>query len=301
MTRNTLEAWIPEEYGSEVIQRINQISVVEAVSARIPMGSDTRHVPRSAGMGVDVVDKGGAYGEDVSNNDDVLLFAKKFGKVIRLAEEDIDDSIVNILTTKMKDWGISYAKILDNASIAVTGAVGTGVPFQSIYYLLSQTDSTLGYTANTNIVTAASGGPTYADYSNTLGLLESGDYYDEATTIAIAHPSFKKSLRGVLDSQNRPIFIEGLAGTPDTIFSTQIKWSLGAKTSATATSAPGGRPVMAFVSTDLMQLGIRSGPESVFIDGRDGTSALTDESLLKMRARRGFVYGHPAGAAMLLG
>lgn len=301
MTRNTLEAWIPEEYGSEVIQRINQISVVEAVSARIPMGSDTRHVPRSAGMGVDVVDKGGAYGEDVSNNDDVLLFAKKFGKVIRLAEEDIDDSIVNILSTKMKDWGISYAKILDNASIAVTAAPGTGVPFQSIYYLLSQTDSTLGYTANSNIVTAASGGATYADYSNTLGLLESGDYYDEATTIAIAHPSFKKNLRNILDSQNRPIFMEGLAGTPDTIFSVQIKWSLGAKTSATATSAPGGRPVMTFASTDLMQLGIRSGPESVFIDGRDGTSALTDESLLKMRARRGFVYGHPAGAAMLLG
>jgi HK97 family phage major capsid protein len=301
VARNTVEAWIPEEYDSAVIQRINQVSVVEAVASRVPMSSDTRHVPRSAGMGVDVVDKGGAYGEDVSGNDDVLLTAKKFGKALRIAEEDTDDSIVNILTTKMKDWGISYAKILDNASLAVTGAPGAGVPFQSVYYLLSQTDSGLGYTANSNITLAGTGGATYADFSNTIGFVEAGDYYDPATMLAIAHPTFRKSLRGILDTQNRPIFIEGLAGTPDTIFSVPIKWSLGARTSPTATSAPTGRPVMAFVSTDLMQLGVRSGPESVFIDGRDGLSALTDESLLKMRARRGFVYGHPAGAAILVG
>ncbi|MFD4830142.1 phage major capsid protein [Streptomyces uncialis] len=301
MARNTVEAWIPEEYDSEVIQRINQISVVEAVASRIPMSSDTRHVPRSAGMGVEVIDKGGAYGEDVSNNDDVLLFAKKFGKVLRIAEEDMDDSIVNILTTKMKDWGTSYAKILDNASLAVTAAPGTGVPFQSLYYLLSQTDSTLGYTANSNITVAGTAGPTYDDFSNTISFVEAGDYYDPATMIAIAHPTFKKSLRGIKDLQGDPIFVKGLAGTPDTIFGVRIEWSLGARTSAAAVSAPTGRPLMAFVSTDLMQLGIRSGPESVFIDGRDGASALTDESLLKMRARRAFVYGHPAGASILVG
>lgn len=301
MARNTVEAWIPEEYGSEVIQRITQTSVVEAVANRIPMSSDTRHVPRSAGMGVEVVDKGGAYGEDVSNNDDVLLYAKKFGKVLRIAEEDVDDSLVNILNVKMKDWGISYAKILDNASLAVTAAPGTGVPFQSLYYLLSQTDNNLGYTGSSNITVAGTGGASYANFSDTIGLVEAGDYYDPGTMLAIAHPTFKKSLRGILDGQQRPIFIEGLAGTPDTIFGVPIKWSLGARTSATATSAPTGRPIMAFVSTDLMHLGIRSGPESVFIDGRDGTSALTDESLLKMRARRGFVYGHPAGAAILVG
>lgn len=301
MARNTVEAWIPEEYGSEVIQRITQTSVVEAVANRVPMSSDTRHVPRSAGMGVEVVDKGGAYGEDVSNNDDVLLYAKKFGKVLRIAEEDVDDSLVNILNVKMKDWGISYAKILDNASLAVTAAPGTGVPFQSLYYLLSQTDNNLGYTGSSNITVAGTGGATYANFSDAIGLVEAGDYYDPGTMLAIAHPTFRKSLRSILDGQQRPIFIEGLAGTPDTIFSVPIKWSLGARTSATATSAPTGRPIMAFVSTDLMHLGIRSGPESVFIDGRDGTSALTDESLLKMRARRGFVYGHPAGASILVG
>ena len=102
MARNTFEPWIPEEYGSEVITRITQTSAVEALASRIPMASDTRHTPRSAGMGVDVVDKGSAYGEDTSLNDEVILYAKKFGKVIRVAEEDINDSLANILATKMK-------------------------------------------------------------------------------------------------------------------------------------------------------------------------------------------------------
>lgn len=303
MARNTMEAWIPEEYDSKVIQRINQTSAVEALGSRVPMSSDTKHVPRSAGMGVAVVSKGGTYGEDASLNDDVLLTVAKFGQAVRLAEEDIDDSVADVIAVKMTDWGTSYAKLLDNSCLAVTAAPSAGtVPFTSLYYLLSQTDATLGYTANSNITVAATAGNAqYDDYSAALGSVETGDYYDPSTLIAIAHPSFRKYLRGVKDTTNEPIFVQGLAGTPDTIFGVQIHWSLGARTSPVATSGPTGRPIMAFVRTDMMMLGIRSGPESVLIDGRDGLSALTDESILKMRARRGWAYGHPAGASILVG
>ena len=304
MARNTMEAWIPEEWDtSRVIQSITQISAVEALSARIPMGSDTKHVPRTAGMDVAVVAKGGTYGEDTSLNDEVLLSAIKFGKAVRIAEEDIDDSVANIIESKMMGWGKSYAKMIDNASLAVSAASnGTTVPFTSLYQLLNTTDATLSYTGSANITTAASSGaPTYAEFSTAIGLVEAGDYFDPGAMVAIAHPAFRKSLRGVLDSQNRPIFIEGLSGTPDTVFGVPVRWSLGAKLAATATSTPTGRALMAFVNPELMLLGVRSGPESVFIDGRDGLSALTDESILKMRARRGFAYGHPNGASILVG
>jgi HK97 family phage major capsid protein len=304
MTRNTMEAWIPEEWEtSRVIQSITQISAVEALASRIPMGSDTKHVPRTAGMGVDVVAKGGTYGEDTSLNDEVLLTARKFGKAVRIAEEDIDDSVANIIDSKMMGWGKSYAKMLDNASLAVSAAEnGTTIPFTSLYQLLNTTDATLSYTGGTNITTAASTGvPTYAEFSTSIGNVESGDYFDPGSMVAIAHPAFRKSLRGVVDGQSRPIFNENGQGTPDTIFGVQVRWSLGAKLSATATSAPTGRPIMAFVNPELLLLGVRSGPESVFIDGRDGLSALTDESILKMRARRGFAYGHPGGASILVG
>jgi HK97 family phage major capsid protein len=304
MARNTLEAWIPEEWEtSRVVQSITQISAVESLAARIPMGSDTKHVPRTAGMDVAVVAKGGTYGEDTSLNDEVLLSAIKFGKAARIAEEDIDDSVANIIEAKMIGWGKSYAKLIDNASLAVSAASnGTTVPFTSLYQLLNTTDATLSYTGGANITTAASSGaPSYAEFSTAIGNVESGDYFDPGSMVAIAHPAFRKSLRGVLDSQNRPIFIEGLSGTPDTVFGVNVRWSLGAKLTATATSTPTGRALMAFVNPELMLLGVRSGPESVFIDGRDGLSALTDESILKMRARRGWAYGHPNGASILVG
>lgn len=303
MARNTLEAWIPEEWEtSKVVQTMQQMSAVEDLASPIPMASDTKHVPRTAGMGVDVVDKGGAYGEDTSLNDEVLLTVKKIGKAARIAEEDIDDSVADVINAKMVGWAKSYAKFMDNACLAVTAAPGTGVPFASLYYLLHTTDNTIGYTGDSNITTAATAGaPTYAEFSSAIGKVEGGDYFDPAGMVAIAHPAFRQSLRGVLDTQNRPIFMEGLSGTPDTVFGVRVRWSLGAKTSPTATATPTGRPIMAFVNPELMLLGRRSGPESVFIDGRDGLSALTDESILKMRARRAWAYGHPAGAAILVG
>jgi hypothetical protein len=236
-------------------------------------------------------------------NDEVLLTAIKFGKAARIAEEDIDDSVANVIEAKMIGWGKSYAKMIDNASLAVSAASnGTTIPFTSLYQLLNTTDATLSYTGGANITTAASSGaPTYGEFSTAIGNVEGGDYFDPSSMVAIAHPAFRKSLRGVVDGQSRPIFNENGQGTPDTIFNVPVRWSLGAKVSATATPAPTGRPIMAFVNPELMLLGIRSGPESVFIDGRDGLSALTDESILKMRARRGWAYGHPNGAAILVG
>lgn len=267
------------------------------------MGSDTKHVPRTAGMDVAVVAKGGTYGEDTSLNDEVLLSAVKFGKAVRIAEEDIDDQVADIINAKMVGWGKSYAKMIDNASLAVSAASnGTTIPFTSLYQLLNTTDATLSYTGGANITTAASANaPTYSEFSTAIGSVEAGDYFDPGSMVAIAHPAFRKSLRGVVDGQQRPIFAEGGQSTPDTVFSVPVRWSLGAKLAATATSAPTGRPLMCFVNPELLLLGIRSGPESVFIDGRDGLSALTDESILKMRARRGFAYGHPNGASILVG
>lgn len=304
MARNTYEAWIPEEDSSEVIQRVDQMSAVEALASPEPMSSNTKSIPRSAGVGVGVVDKGGAYSEDTSTNDDIVLTATKLGKAIRIAEEDIDDSLANILATKQRDWATSYAKLLDNACLAVSAAPGAGVPFASVYYTLTQTNASLGYTANDNVTTAASTGVTYDNLSDVLGDAEGGDYFDLSRMVVIAHPSFRGTLRGIKDDQKQPIFVQGQQGdrgTPDTLFDLPVRWSLGCRVSATATDAPSGKPVLIVANQDYLRLGRRSGPESIFIDGRDGLSALTDESILKMRARRAFVLGHPKAAAILIG
>lgn len=310
MARNTYEAWLPEEFGSNVITKVNQVSAVENYAQRIPMQTQTRSTPRSGGVGVGMVAKGGAYSEDTSANDEVVLREQKFGQAVRIAEEDIADSLADIVNTKTVDWATAYAKILDNACLAVTAAkASSGCAFDSLYYLLSQTDAATGYTANSNITQTATGAPaiTYANLSTLAGLYEAGDYFDESASVVIAHPKYKQLLRGVLDSQNRPIFQEGSTGVPgggqgptaDTVFGYRVHWSLGAKTSAAPTPTPTGNPLLIIGNPMYLLLGVRSGPETIFIDGRNGLAALTDESILKMRARRGFAPGVEQAFAIL--
>lgn len=299
MVRNTFDDWIPEEFDSAVVQRVQQVSAVESVASRTPMGTDTKQVARSAGVEVEVIDKGGTYGEDVSGNTDVTLIAKKFGKAIRIAEEDINDSLASIVSAKQRDWATSYAKMIDNACLAVTAAIGTGVPFTSVYKSLITTNAETGYTANDNRIQTGTGAVTYANLSNTLKLVETSDYFDLPEMVVIANPYFRDTFRTIVDSQLRPIFIIGTAGTPDTLFGLPVRWSLGAKTSGIALQAPAGWPLMLVGNRNYLRLGVRSGPESVFIDGRGGLGALSDESILKLRARRGFAVGHEKAWAVL--
>lgn len=306
-SRDNFDAWIPEEYGSDVIQKVRQVSAIETYAQRVPMKTQTRSTPRSGGVGIDIIAKGGTYGEDTTTNDQVILAAQKFGKAVRIAEEDIDDSLADTINTKMTDWGTAYAKGLDNACLAVSAAKGTtGCAFDSVYYQLTQTDSNTGYTGNTNITKTGSGGTTYDLLSSVASIVEAGDYWDESEALWICHPTFKKKLRGVKDGQQRPIFNESSNGTagggqnvPDYIMGYPVKWSLGAKTSAAPTATPAGNPLAMLVVPSYLLLGIRSGPESVFIDGRNGLSALTDESILKMRARRGFALGQENAVSIL--
>lgn len=300
MARNVFDDWIPEEMGSEVIQRVTQVSVVERWASRAPMNSDTKQVPRSAGVDVEYIPKGILYNEDASSNTDMTLIARKFGKAIRIAEEDVDDSLADLITVKQRDWATSYAKALDNACLGTTAAVGAGVPFESVYKAIRTTNAETGYTANANYVSAATAtGVTYTLLSQVLRLVENSDYFDLPRMRVIAHPVFRDDFRLVRDTAGNPIFLQGLDGTPDTLFGIPVGWSLGAKTSATMSQAPGGLPLLIVGNMDYARLGIRSGPESVFIDGRAGLGALTDESILKMRARRGFGVGHEAAFAVL--
>ncbi|WP_274029457.1 phage major capsid protein [Streptomyces sp. MMBL 11-1] len=302
MARNTYEDWIPEEYSGPVITRVQQMSAVERLARRVPMATDTKHVPRSAGVDVNFTAKGSAYTEDTSVNDDVLLTALKFTRAIRIADEDLQDTrqVADIISTKQTDWATSYAKFIDNATLATSAAAnGTTVPFASLYYSLTQNNSDTGYTANSNLTQTGSGGTTYANLSATLADYEESDYFDDGNTIVIASPAFKAKFRGVVDVQGRPIFVQGLAGTPDTLFGYQVAWSNGCRLSATAASAPTGKPVLFVGNREYLFLGVRSGPESRTAPADSGVGFLTDEAVLKMRARRGFVVAHEKAWACL--
>lgn len=304
MATVNVDDWVPEEQGSAVIQRVNQMSAVETYARRIPMSSATKEEPRSGGMDVEVVSKGGTYGEDASANDLVTLATRKFGKIARLTEEDLDDiTAVDVLTTKRVDWATSYSKMIDNACLGTTAATnGTTVPFTSVYKAIRTTNADTSYTADANYISAA-GSVTYDNLSELLSLVEGGDYWDDSSALVIAHPKFKNVLRGIKDSQGRPIFVEGQggdSGTPPTVFDHTARFSLGAKTSATALSAPTGNPLMIVCNSNLLYLGTRSGPEWMVARANTGSAGFTsDEDLLKLRARRGFAVAHENAFAVL--
>lgn len=298
MARATFEAWLPEEYDSSVMTRIQQTSAVEALARPLPMNSNVKNFPRSGGMDVNEVPKGSAYGEDTTGVDEVTLVAKKFGKAIRIAEEDIDDSVANIIEAKKVDWGTSYAKFLDNACLATTAAAGVGVPFDSVYHRVRTADAATGYVADANYL-ATAGAVTYADLSALLGMAEASESWDESGLVIIAHASLKADFRALVDANDRPIFVEGQNNVQNTLFGYPVRWSQGCRTSATATSRPTGNPLLIVGQRDSLMLGIRSGPESVIIDGRGGASALTDETILKMRSRRAFGVAYPDAFGVL--
>lgn len=297
MARTNFDAWIPEEHGGPVITKLAQVSAVEQVARTEPMSTDTKSVPRTGGLTfTGAIAKGSAYDETAATEGEMVLKARKFGKVVRIADEDLKDTagVVDIVQAKQLDWARVEAIGLDNSALAVTAAEnGTTIPFTSVYRTLTQTNSDLGYTANANLIQTA-GALTYGDVSDVFSRVENG-FWADGDMVVIAHPGFKGLMRGLVGSDEHPIFDEPnglLWGAP-------IVWSLGAKTSAVATAAPTGNPLMFVANRQYLVKGDRSGPEYQLAGADSGAAFLTDEALLKMRVRRGFAVADPNAVAAI--
>lgn len=312
MARQTVETWLPEENGGPVLTAIQRTSTVEAVATRVPMTTPVRTFPRSGEAEMDIIPKGSAYGEDVSDTSEVTLVVKKFGRAARLAEEDIDDvTVVDLIADKKRQFFTAYARKLDNACLGTKGVVSATRPFVSVYQAVTTADSDVDYVANANL-TFVNRALTYDDFAAIVSAGEEGDFYDQGTAVVIAHPSFRGLFRTLRDD-GKLIFVESMhQDQQDTVFGMPIRWSHGAAVMDAATTrvpAPtksdtgaagtNGNRLFIVAQPELMYLGVRSGPESIVIDGRNGLSALTDETILKMRARRAFGVGYPQAFSVL--
>lgn len=304
--------WIPIGTDENVITQVKQNSFIETFGVAVPMTTRTKYTPRSGGvkMARAAAGAGGYTKDSTSVQDSVLLSADKFGVVVDLEDEDVQDTASDTVGALTAGAAASYARLIDNVSIGITAAKGTsGWAFDSLYYLLTQSDTATGYSANANIVTAATAGnPTYAEFSTALGKIESSaKWYDPANVVIGAHPLFRKMLRGVLDLQGRPIFLEssagmsGGAGEPgDTLFGYPLRWSSGLAKSAAGDESPSGSPLMVFANRNLIKRGDRSMLEAKFADAdTSGYGFDSDVSGLKFRARKAFAPGALPGFAIL--
>jgi HK97 family phage major capsid protein len=269
--------YILEEQGSTVIQDLVANSAVEQFARREQMASRTKSVPRFVADAPEVVAEGETIPEATATLDEVVLTAKKYAKIFHISEEDVNDSLVDTLTTYKREWVSRFARKFDNACLGVNVAAdGTDVaPYTSLYAAINW---------NTNRIQTG-GAMSYDDLNNALGIVEDSSKFDAANTVWMAHPKMLKEIRGMVKGNNDLVLPDPLAGTPGSLFGYPLVVSYGAATSAAASASPTGNPLLIVGNRQMLINGIRGGVESVV--SRDAEFS-KDGVLLKTRIRRGF-------------
>jgi HK97 family phage major capsid protein len=283
--------YILEEQGSSVIQALLANSAVESFARREAMASRTKSVPRFVADAPEVVAEGGTIPEATATLDEVLLTARKYAKIFHVSEEDVNDSLVDVLNTYKTEWASRWARKFDNACLGVTAAADgdDGQPFTSLYRAVSPGS------AGANLIQTG-GALSFADINTALGLVESSDKFDAANTVFMAHPKMLAELRGMVDGTGQLVLPNPIAQTPGSLFGYPLVVSYGAATSAAATDTPTGNPLLIVGNRQMMINGIRGGVESVV--SRDAQFN-TDGVLLKTRIRRGFAVADAGAFAIV--
>jgi HK97 family phage major capsid protein len=271
--------YILEEQGSTVIQDLIANSAVERFARREAMASRTKSVPRFKSDAPDIVAEGATIPEAVATLDEVVLTARKYAQIMHVSEEDLNDNLVDVLTTYKREWASRFARKFDNATLGVY-AVETGnddAPYTSLLTAVANE-------AAANLIPTA-GALSYEDINTALGLVEESAKFDAANTVWMAHPKMLKEIRGMIKGNNDLVLPDPLAGTPGSLFGYPLVVSYGAARSAAATDTPTGNALLICGNRNMLINGVRGGVESVV--SRDAEFA-KDGVLLKTRIRRGF-------------
>ena len=280
--------YILEEQGSAVIQDLIANSAIERFARRETMASRTKTVPRFVTDAPQVVAEGGTIPEAVATLDEIVLTARKYAQIMHVSEEDLNDNLVDVLTASKREWASRWARKFDNACLGVTAAGDgdDGQPFTSLYASINW---------NTNRIQTA-GALTFEDISNALGLVEASSKYDAANTVFMAHPKMLGHIRNMIGANNEYVLPNPLDGTPGTLLGYPLVVSYGAATSAAATDAPAGNPLLIVGNRNMLINGVRGGIESVVSRDAEFTK---DGVLLKTRIRRGFAVADASAFAIV--
>ena len=269
--------YILEEQGSTVIQDLIANSAVERFARREAMASRTKTVPRFVADAPAVVAEGGTIPEATATLDEIVLTAKKYAQIMHVSEEDLNDSLPDVLTVYKREWASRWARKFDNACLGVNiAADGTdGAPYTSLYAAINWTTNRI----------QTGGALSYEDINNALGIAEDSSKFDAANTVWMAHPKMLKEIRGMIKGNNDLVLPDPLAGTPGSLFGYPLVVSYGAATSAAASASPAGNPLLIVGNRQMLINGVRGGVESVVSRDAEFTK---DGVLLKTRIRRGF-------------
>jgi HK97 family phage major capsid protein len=248
--------YILEEQGSAVIQDLIANSGVERFARREQMASRTKSVPRFVADAPSVVAEGDEIPAASTTLDEIVLTARKYAKLFHISEEDVNDSLVDVLTTYKREWASRWARKFDNACLGVTAAGDgdDGQPFTSLYRAMA-TDPN----APVSQIIQTGGAMSYDDINNALGFAENSSKFDAANTVWMAHPKMLKEIRGMVKGNSDLVLPDPLAGTPGSLFGYPLVVSYGAATSAAATDTPAGNPLLIVGNRQMLINGVRGG------------------------------------------
>lgn len=255
------------------------------------MASRTKSVPRFVGDAPVVVAEGAEIPASAPTLDEIVLTAKKYAQLIHISEEDVNDSLVDVLSTYKREWASRWARKFDNACLGVTADADgdDGQPFGSLYNVVTD------FNTASNIITTG-GAMSYDDLNSALGLVEASSKFDAANTVWMAHPKMLKEIRGMVKGNSDLVLPDPLAGTPGSLFGYPLVVSYGAAKSAAATDNPTGNPLLIVGNRQMLINGVRGGVESVV--SRDAEFA-RDGVVLKTRIRRGFAVADAGAFAIV--
>lgn len=295
MASHSLSNWIPIPQDSELVGSEVQPSAVSQVGRRRPMGSSTLELPRLLGS---TVTGGPTLTDGTTDAAKVTMYSYLYSGKDSLDEDEVEDATVDSFSAYSFEWLNQLNISFDNAGIGVTGARSSTEsdkrPYTSIYRAVTTADSEAGYTANTNY---ASGAASYANLSAAISKIEDTRYFSQPSMVVLAHPGLRESLRGILDSSNRPIFIEASGNVmQDTLFRLPVVWTLGAKASTDFDMGTTGGNLFVFLNRRYFVYGPRVEPQSRIIPASMNASSLT--YVMQHRARKGCVLTVPQAASV---
>ena len=295
MANRSLSNWLPVQTASGVVgTQVEPSAIMSALGAPRDMsGTDVLQVPTL--LGADVA-QGETLTEDTNDGGKATMYAATFNGKQSLSEREVEVTAKNgsdAFASYDYAWLNKFHMAFDNAALGVSAARSAtdsnNRPFSSVYYEV---------VTNANSMYEA-GALTYDNGNELLGRLEGSQYGSGSTVVIFAHPGLKQSLRGIKDSQNRPIFIDGAKVVADTLFDVPVYWTKGAKvTPSHAQVLTGtGNKLMIAVNTQYAAWGQGAAPAHRLIPASMNPLALAH--VLQHRAVEGFVLTVPGAASIL--
>lgn len=300
MATQDFSSWTPVEYDPTAVNISVQASALDRVARQMPMGSATKEIARLLGADVHL---GSDLTDDTNDGSTVTMYSTIYNGKKVVDEAEADDAFASVITEATFTWLNNMNITHDNAGLGVSGTrsatPGDGRPFTSLLSALLNNDTEAGYTGGANVT---SGAATYANLSTTLQKVEASVFAGNVNElVVIAHPSLRHSLRGIVDSQNRPIFLDANANVrQDTLFNLPVTWTLGAKETtsiATALTGTAAVPLLFVANRSNLVNGTRMAPQARLIPASQNPDSLAH--IVQTVARKGFVCTVPQAAAVL--